>query len=313
MNTKEEKYKQEIKKYQNKILALEKELKKLQYLKEDVDASHSQILHRDKMASIGQLAAGIAHELNNPVGFVSSNFETLEKNAKKIAKIINNYRHLSEFIDDPERQKQLFHSIKEEEKKMHLDFILDDLDELFGDSRKGFDQISKIITSLRNFSRIDDFDEKTLYNINDGLNDTLVIAKNEYKYHADIEKDLGDIPLIFCSPGMLNQVFLIIIINAAQALSNRDSDIRGHIRIKTYATEKDIVCEISNDGPVIEKSVMAKMFDPFFTTKETGKGTGLGLSIAYDIIVNKHSGNIYVESEPSKDTKFTITLSQDLG
>ena len=335
----DENSKQVVVKLEQRVAELEKTQKRLIMQKEELEQKtkklkkvQAQILHREKMASIGQLSAGIAHELNNPVGFVASNFETLGKDIRKFAKIIERYNELEDVIGDENKFIEKFNSIQEEEKAMHLDFILEDLNDLFEDSQKGFEQITKIITSLRNFSRIDDFEEKVLYNINDGLKDTLVITKNEYKYHCKVETDFGDIPLTLCTPGTLNQVFLIIIVNAAQSISFQTTspskswiinvEEKGHIKIKTYSDsnqdKKYITCEISNDGPVIPKEIQNKIFDPFFTTKETGKGTGLGLSIAYDIIVNKHNGELSVESVPDltpdliggdgKNTTFKIKI-----
>ena len=290
----------------HKILINEK--KELEYKIQQLQEAQSSILHREKMASIGQLAAGIAHELNNPVGFVSSNFETLGKNVRKFTKIIERYHELENVIGNEDKLIEMFNSIEEEKEAMHLDFILDDLKELFEDSQKGFDQITQIITSLRNFSRIDDFEERILYNINDGLKDTLIISKNEYKYNCIVETDFGDVPLTLCTPGTINQAFLTIIVNAAQAISSEEKISKGHIKIVTYSDDKYITCEISNDGPQISSKIKDKIFDPFFTTKETGKGTGLGLSIAYDIIANKHKGELAVKTEPDKNTTFIIKL-----
>ena len=136
----------------------------------------------------------------------------------------------------------------------------------------------------------------------------LVITRNEYKYYAEVETDLGDIPHIYSHPGQINEVLMNIIVNAAQAIKSQNREEKGKIFIKTYSDGRYVYCVISDDGPGIPKEIQGKIFDPFFTTKEVGKGTGLGLSISYDIVVNKHKGEIYAESEVGKGTTFTIKL-----
>ena len=146
------------------------------------------------------------------------------------------------------------------------------------------------------------------YNINDGIETTLVVANNEIKYHADIETELAEVPLVICNAGQINQVVLNLLVNAAQAIKSQERDDMGTITIRTYATETGVACEISDDGPGIPPDKISKIFDPFFTTKPVGKGTGLGLSVSYDIIVHKHNGELFVDSTVGKGTKFTIQL-----
>ena len=199
-------------------------------------------------------------------------------------------------------------TIGKSQKDMKIDFILKDLPGLFNDSREGIDRITSIVQNLRDFSRIDQTGSLDKYNINDGIKATLVVAQNEIKYEADVETKLSEVPLILCNAGQINQVLLNILINAAQAIKSQERDNKGTITIKTYVTDDDVVCEISDDGPGIEPDKLPKIFDPFFTTKPVGKGTGLGLSVSYDIIVIKHNGKLIVNSAVDEGTKFTIKL-----
>ncbi len=270
----------------------------------------SQMVQHEKLASIGQLASGVAHEMNTPVGFVASNFQTLESYVEKIQVLIDKYEKLLTeipILDETELQNEV-DAIREYWNLAQLDFIIEDMHVLFKDSEEGLERISNIIENLRDFSRIDQVQEFADYNINEGLEATLVVARNEIKYHADVKTELSDMPPVYCSASQINQVFLNIIVNAAQAITSQEREDRGIISIKTYAMADELVCEISDDGSGIPPDKLSKVFDPFFTTKPAGKGTGLGLSISYDIIVNKHHGDLLVESTVGKGTKFTIKL-----
>jgi len=277
-----------------------KELKEMQ----------SQLVQSEKLASIGQLAAGVAHEMNTPVGFVASNFETLENYMKKIKELLQMYGELLGEIEASEKTElsDKANTISKSQNDMKIDFILRDLPELFNDSREGIDRVTSIVQNLRDFSRIDQSGNPDKYNINDGIKATLIVAQNEIKYDADVKTELSDVPLIFCKAGQINQVLLNILINAAQAIKSQERDNKGTITIKTYVTDDDVVCEISDDGPGIEPDKLPKIFDPFFTTKPVGKGTGLGLSVSYDIIVIKHNGKLIADSSVDEGTKFTIKL-----
>ncbi len=191
---------------------------------------------------------------------------------------------------------------------MKIDFILKDLPGLFNDSREGIDRVTSVVQNLRDFSRIDQPGSLDKYNINDGIKATLVVAQNEIKYDADVKTELSEVPIILCNAGQINQVLLNILMNAAQAIKSQVRNNKGSITIRTYSTDDDVVCEISDDGPGIEPDKLPKIFDPFFTTKPVGKGTGLGLSVSYDIIVLKHNGKLIVDSPVDEGTKFTIKL-----
>jgi len=170
------------------------------------------------------------------------------------------------------------------------------------------ERVTNIIQNLRDFSRIDQPGSLDEYNLNDGIKATLVVAKNEIKYDAELKTELSEVPSIFCNSGQINQVFLNILVNAAQAIRSQKRDDRGTITIRTYATETGVACEISDNGCGIPPDSLSKIFDPFFTTKAVGKGTGLGLSVSYDIIVNKHKGELLIDSTVGEGSKFTIKL-----
>ncbi|MHC4073653.1 MAG: sensor histidine kinase, partial [Planctomycetota bacterium] len=189
-----------------------------------------------------------------------------------------------------------------------IDFILEDIQGLFDDSREGLERVTNIIQNLRDFSRIDQPGSRDEYNINKGIETTLIVVKNEIKYDTDVKINFSEVPLIFCHSGQINQVFLNILLNAAQAIKTQERDGNGTITIRTYTSEDKAVCEIADDGPGIPPEALSKIFDPFFTTKPVGKGTGLGLNVSYDIIVNKHNGELLVDSKVGEGTKFTIKL-----
>ena len=276
----------------------------------ELKETQSHLVQSEKLASIGQLAAGVAHEINNPVGFVASNFETLENYIKKIQELLQMYGELLGEIEKSEKKVLLdkADTIGKSRDDMKIDFILKDLSGLFNDSREGINRITSIVQNLRDFSRIDQPRSLNKYNINDGIKATLVVAQNEIKYDADVKTELSEVPLIACNAGQINQVLLNIIINATQAIKSKKKEGLGNIKIRTYATDDDVVCEISDDGPGIEPEKLLNIFDPFFTTKPVGEGTGLGLSISYDIIVIKHNGKLLVDSTVGEGTKFKIVL-----
>ena len=268
------------------------------------------LIQQEKLASIGQLAAGIAHELNNPIGFISSNFTSLRSYISIIKKYIQYYESETSRVingDIPE-VKDLLENLDKYKKREKLDYIFTDLDDLVGESMEGIHRITEIVRSLRNFSRIDNESEIEQYDINEAFESTLTVAKNEIKYVAEVEKEFSQLPSAECIGSEINQVLLNIIVNAAQSIKSQHREDKGLIKIKTYADDEYVYCEVSDDGPGIPKEIIGKIYDPFFTTKEAGKGTGLGLSISYDIIVHKHKGDLSAESSIGKGTTFNIRI-----
>ncbi|MEA3224752.1 MAG: PhnD/SsuA/transferrin family substrate-binding protein, partial [Planctomycetota bacterium] len=232
----------------------------------------SQIVQNEKLASIGQLAAGVAHEMNTPVGFVASNFQALESYVEKIKKLLGMYDDLIKAIAASQEADLLSKAaaITESRTSMNIDFLLEDIQGLFDDSREGLERVTQIVQNLRDFSRIDQPGSLDEYDLNRGLEATLVVAANEIKYDANVKTEFSRVPSIRCNSGQINQVLLNILMNAAQAIRSQEREDRGTVTLRTYATESEIVCEISDDGPGISADHQAKIFDPFFTTKPVG-------------------------------------------
>ena len=250
----------------------------------ELHQSREQLVQADKMAAIGTLSAGVAHEINNPVGFINSNLNTMGKYLKKIRCHLDGNTQL-----DAEGQESFTE-------------MLDDFADAIEESVDGTDRVKKIVADLKSFSRVDKAQTES-YNLIEGLETTLNIVWNELKYKCTVEKNYGDIPDLYCIPNQLNQVFMNLLVNAGHAIQG-DS---GRITITTRADDQNIYISISDTGVGIPPENVKRIFEPFYTTKEVGKGTGLGLSMAYDI-VKKHSGLIDVVSEVGKGTEFTLTL-----
>jgi PAS domain S-box-containing protein len=255
-----------------------------------------QLLQSEKMASIGLLAAGVAHEINNPLAFISSNFAALERDARDILRLINAFEGVEGLLPGEARAPVVF--MKQD---IGLDDIRQDLDALFSESREGLQRVKHIVQNLKDFSRAGGT-KKEMANLEQGLDSTLNVAWNEIKYKADVIKEYGGVPDLYCLPSQINQVFLNLLINAAQAI-----DGKGTIVVRTGYDEKVLWVEIEDSGSGIAPEHLDHIFEPFFTTKPVGKGTGLGLSIVYGI-VQSHHGDIAVNSVVGRGTTFRITL-----
>ena len=268
----------------------------LEFLNAELKSTQSQMLQREKMASIGQLAAGVAHEINNPIGFVSSNLRSLDKYLKKLTGYLGTLE--STFKG---KNPESWQEIKSERKKLKIDFLLEDCNDLIAESLDGSDRVRKIVQNLKTFSRVDQAEEQ-LTDLNECLESTIAIVWNEIKYKSKLEKNLNELPDLYCNPQELSQVFTNIIVNAAQAIEKD-----GFIQIRSWHDEDSIFVAIQDSGKGIPKENLEKIFDPFFTTKAVGEGTGLGMSISYEI-VKKHGGDINIDSEVGHGTTFTISL-----
>src|SRR3989338_7682692 len=263
-----------------------------------LEEAQSQLLQSEKMASIGQLAVGVAHEINNPIGYVYSNLGTLEKYVHDAFGMIGLYEQAEGAIADETVRARL----KAEREKLDIVFLKEDLVALMGESKDGITRVKKIVQNLKDFSHIDASDEWHFADLHKGLDSTLNIVHNEIKYKANIVREYGDIPEIECMSSQLNQVFMNLLVNAAHAIEER-----GTITVRTGRQEEEVWVEIADTGKGIAPEHLKKIFDPFFTTKPVGKGTGLGLSLSYGI-VQKHHGRIEVQSEPGKGTTFRVWL-----
>ena len=262
----------------------------------------SQLIHSEKMASIGQLAAGVAHEINNPTGFVASNLNTLGEYTADVSAVLKECGRLLSLCGGLDGSAG---EIAEKASKLwqecDVDYILGDLGNLVKESIEGTDRIKKIVADLKDFSRTDKHEVEEI-DINEAIDKTLNVAWNEIKYKAEVVKEYGDLPCITCLAGQIDQAILNILVNAAQAMKEK-----GTITIKTYEKDENVCVEISDTGTGIPEDIQNKIFDPFFTTKPVGKGTGLGLNITYNII-KQHNGDIAVRSKPGEGTTFTISL-----
>lgn len=259
-----------------------------------LEEAHHQLLQSEKMASIGSLAAGVAHEINNPIGFVASNTGHLGVYVDDLFTLIDAYRdELIKYTSSPASDLMA--------KKIDLDFLRGDIKNLLIENKDGIDRVKRIVQDLKDFSHVD-HGEWVIGDLHQGLDSTLNIVNNELKYKAIVEKQYGDIPPISCIASQLNQVFMNLLVNAAHAIEGN-----GSIRIETGTKDSTIFVKISDTGVGIPKDNLVRIFDPFFTTKPVGKGTGLGLSLSYGI-VKRHGGKITVDSTIGVGTTFTIWL-----
>ncbi len=259
--------------------------------------STPQLVQAEKMASLGQLTAGIAHEINNPVNFISANINPLKRDLEDIITLLAEYTAIKNEHDFKEK----YWGIEQLKKEIDSDYLIKEIKDLLDGIEEGTKRTTEIVKGLRNFSRLDE-NLKKKANIHEGLDNTLTLLKNKYKDRIEIFRDYHEIPDLDCYPGQLNQVFMNILSNSIQAIEGS-----GAIWIKTWEEHGSIVIKIKDSGIGMSYEVKSKIFDPFFTTKDVGVGTGLGLSITYGII-EKHKGKIEVESEQGKGAEFTITL-----
>lgn len=291
-----------LKAMEDRVLAKSNELGKAY---NRLKSSQAQLVQSEKMASLGQMVAGVAHEINTPLGYVRNNLEVVKEVFDQSNTLIEACSTLaqqlvSEHVEEQTLELQIA-QVASLSESFREDGMLDDVAQLLGDTRYGIDQIGELVMNLKNFSRLDQAKVEDV-DLNECLQSALNIANNVIKHKAEVIKRLGDIPKLACSPSQLNQVFLNLLTNAAQAMQNH-----GRILIESYADEHCIYISIKDNGKGIAKENLRKIFDPFFTTKAVGEGTGLGLSIAFQII-RQHKGNIKVASEPGKGTRFLLSF-----
>ena len=266
----------------------------LNFLKE----TQAQLVQTEKLASVGQLTAGIAHEINNPVNYISAGIGSLEVNLNEIREILDLYNEIS-----PGNVKEKLKQIEEVKERLDYKELIDEIKDLIKSIKAGSERTTEIVKGLRTFSRLDENEIKAA-DLHEGIDLTLVMLHNKYKHHVEIIKQYGELPEVECFPGKLNQVFMNILSNAIDAISEK-----GSIVIKTWQdkTNNKVFISIKDDGIGMSAKDISNIFDPFFSTKDVGKGTGLGLSISHGII-EQHKGSIKVKSELGKGAEFIISL-----
>jgi two-component system, NtrC family, sensor kinase len=290
------------------IVSTELELKlALKHLRQN----HAQVLHLEKMSSIGQLSAGVAHEINTPMQFLGDNTHFLKDSFFLLKSLISSYEDLVKTARDDGAYVEKCKAIMEKETEADLSFLSKEIPSALDQSLDGISRVTNLVSAMKTFAHPGE-DKKKFANLNKGIEATVTISHNQWKYCSELVTELaGDLPSIPCLISELNQVVLNMIVNATHSIEDAIAKkliTRGLIRIKTSRVENNAVIDFEDNGMGIPKAIINKIFDPFFTTKKVGKGTGQGLAISYDIIVNKHGGSVHITSEPEKGASFRILL-----
>ena len=267
----------------------------------ELRSTQAMLVHSEKMNALGQMVAGVAHEINNPVSYVNSNLHSLRRSLDDLFTAYNKLETLIRVSELPDSTQ----AIAVIRKEADLDFLQDDTDDLLKASIDGLARVRRIVEALRSFSRLDEADLKVV-SLAESIQSTLMVARLELQGRVEVETDLDHLPAMKCYPAELNQVFLNLIVNAAQAIEGK-----GKLTISGVEEPGHIVLKFTDTGVGMTPEVMAHLFEPFFTTKPVGKGTGLGLTIAYKIITDRHKGTITAESTPGVGTTFTIRLPKE--
>ena len=260
------------------------------------------------MEAIGQLAAGIAHEINNPLNFITLNDYNLSEDFNDLREILEDYRWIVVKVERIADVSEEILQLKEKENNLDIDELLKEIPKTIEASKNGVERIKNITQSMRNFSHKNTQNTLRPVDINKAIQDSLIITKNEYLHIATIETTLENVPQVNGNISQINQVLLNLIINSVHAIKAQNRNSPGSITIKTWATKKHVYCSVSDDGEGVPEEIKEHIFEPFFTTKVPGKGTGLGLSISYDIIVHKHDGTLSCECPVRGGTIFTLSL-----
>ncbi|RVU43354.1 ATP-binding protein [Rubrivivax rivuli] len=269
-------------------------------LSRQLSQAQQQLMQSERLASIGQLAAGVAHEINNPVGYIFSNIGTLERYLADLFRMLAAYEAAEPQIAGTPAGRE----VAELRESIELGYLKDDIPNLMAETLEGVRRVRKIVQDLKDFSRVDARKDWEWADLHRGLESTLNIVNNELKYKADVVREYGQLPEVQCLAPEINQVFMNLLVNAAHAIEQA----RGTITIRTGVTDDaQVWVEISDDGCGIPPERLPRIFDPFFTTKPVGQGTGLGLSLSYGI-VQKHHGNIEVRSLPGQGSTFRVSL-----
>ena len=276
--------------------------KELQTALDKIQEIQSQLVQSEKLASVGQLAAGVAHEINNPIGYINANLTSLKTYVEDLLALVALYEKIEPVCPDLDQLQR----IQDFKHKIDLEYLKSDVLDLMNESQEGANRVKKIVQDLKDFSHAGGDDDWQWADIHACLESTLNIVNNEIKYKAGVLKEFGDIPQLWCLPHQLNQVFMNLLVNAAHAI-----EAKGTIGVRTGDDDDHVWVEVSDNGKGIAPEHINKIFDPFFTTKPVGKGTGLGLSVSYNII-KKHHGEIQLHSRVGEGTTFRIVLPKKI-
>jgi signal transduction histidine kinase len=286
---------------QDKHRLVKRQKAEIEKAHEALQEAQAQLVQSEKLASVGQLAAGVAHEINNPISFITSNLGTLKSYVEVMAQLTAGYRSYLKCAKQGSVQPDILEKMHQLEEEEDIEFVLEDIEGLLTDSIEGSKRIKDIVQGLMSFSRVDD-ERVSDEDIHEGINSTLKVVANEIKYNCEVIKNFGVLPLVSCNLAQVNQVFMNLIVNAAQAMESQ-----GTITITTKIDGANAVLEFRDNASGIPANKIGSIFDPFFTTKPIGSGTGLGLSISYGII-QRHGGTIEVDSEVGVGTTFSVRL-----
>jgi two-component system NtrC family sensor kinase len=292
MHTLEERVEQRTQEFKLASEALQREIDERRQLE-------NQLVQSEKLASLGQLAAGVAHEINNPIGFISSNLGSLETYSSQLLEMLDAYQR----SESTQQTDEIREELRAMRQRVELDFLKEDIPVLIKETKDGVARVAKIVKDLKNFSRVDTSQEWQWSDVQQEIESTLNIVANEVKYKADVVKDYATLPQIECLPSQINQVIMNLVVNAVQAMGPE----RGTLTLRGGAVGDRLWLEVADNGSGMSVETRQKIFDPFFTTKPVGKGTGLGLSLSYGI-VQKHGGTITVSSELGVGTTFRLEL-----
>lgn len=265
--------------------------------------------HVQKLEAVGRLAPGIAHEISTPIQFAGDNVHFLREAWRDLVDILGLYRRLHQDRLTEEEANALRSKIQDAEERADLPYLEEIAPRAFEGAAEGMERVARIVTAMRSFCRIDRNRQKSRVDLNEAIRTVLTLARSEYKHVASVETDLGELPLVLGHPDDLSQVFLNLLVNAAQAIAEaRKGDGLGHIRIETRAEADGVIVSIGDDGSGMPEEVRERIFDPSFTTKEAGRGTGRGLFVSRNLVVEEHGGELTFETEPGRGTTFFVRL-----